>query len=121
MDKKNIKARQPPSLIPNDLAFKRTIKKPKSKRFVRLFPDEKKKADEHRAYLDHMKRRAWLEEHHPRALEKLLKLEHEKNRRATDKELQTVIQESLFPRFWQESIQNKELKIARAKNSRTSD
>jgi len=77
MDKKNVSRHQPPFPVPKDLAFKRVIKKPKPKRFVRLFPEEKKEADKHTA---------WLKEHEPEEYEKFLKLERQKkhpNRRPT--------------------------------------
>lgn len=74
--------------------FGRRIKPWGKKEHVRLFSEEKKKADDHKAYLDHVKRRDWLKKHHPYEFEKLLKLEHEKRGRATDNELLEIIEQA---------------------------
>ena len=76
---------RPPTYLGRD-------KKRYGTKIVSLFSKEKKKADEDEAYLDHMKRRDRLRKNHPQGFEKLLKLEHEKRGRATDRELLEIEQ-----------------------------
>lgn len=75
VDKKGADANRSPIDCPKDLSFKEVIRKPEPTRFVRLYPEEKKKFDRLKIWLKFQEKLAWFRENYPREFEKFLALE----------------------------------------------